>query len=211
VHKSAIGGDEFAVFVSNKAMRMLILAAALTFVPAVLGAQDARVSSPSADKSTTQDAPRGDESPVSLDRIREGLTRTAPLQETIEKQPTFRVAIQDTNPFEQLLTSLDLKRYPPVPGGLYSAEQLRIAFNPTDHPLMQPYAAFSGPELITIAVENLVAKYLGRMAHDAITSEQRTSAESAARVEVSEAVTRYCAALPERGAGASLCSTRILP
>jgi len=190
---------------------MLILAAALTLVPAVLRAQDARVSSASPAKSTTQDAPQADGGAVSLDRIREGLARTTPLQETLEKQPTFRVEVQERNPFDQLLTSLDLKRYPPVPGGLYSAEQQRIAFNPTDHPLMQPYAAFSGPELITIAVENLVAKYLGRMALDAITNADRTSAENAARAEVSEAVTRYCAALPDRGASASLCNARILP
>jgi len=69
----------------------------------------------------------------------------------------------------------------------------------------------SGPELITIAVENLVAKYLGRMASNAISSADRTRAENAARAEVSEAVARYCAALPAHGAGESLCSARITP
>jgi len=191
---------------------MLILAAGLAFLPAALYAQGVQVSSPVAGKSSTQDAPAADPAnAVSLDRIRESLARTAPLQETLEKQPTFRVEVQEKNPFDQLLDSLDLKRYPPVPGGLYGPEQQRLAFNPVDHPLEQPYAAFSGPELITIAVENLVAKYLGRMASNAISSADRTRAENAARAEVSEAVARYCAALPAHGAGESLCSARITP
>jgi hypothetical protein len=193
-------------------MRTGILAAALAFLPAGLYAQAAApVSSSVASKSSTQDAPADPATAVSLDRIREGLTRTTPLQETLEKQPTFRVDVQEKNPFDQLLDSLDLKHYPPVPGGLYALEQQRVGSNPVDHPLEQPYAAFSGPELITIAVENLVAKYLGRMVGGAISSADRAHAESAARAEVSEAVARYCAALPAHGAGESLCNARVTP
>jgi len=190
----------------------LILAVAFVILPAVVSAQDAPVSSAAPGKSSTQDAQSSDPAAaVSLDRIREGLARTAPLQETLEKQPTFRVEVQEKNPFDELLATLDLKHYPPVPGGLYALEQQRLASNPVDHPLTQPYAAFSGPELITIAVENLVAKYLGRMAKDAITSADRTKAQNEARAEVAGAVARYCAALPGYGAGESLCSSRVIP
>ena len=80
-----------------------------------------------------------------------------PLQETMKRQPTFKVMVEERGPFDELLATLDLKHYSPVPGGLYAPEIQRLISNPVDHPLAQPYAAFSGPELLTIAVENLIA------------------------------------------------------
>jgi hypothetical protein len=72
--------------------------------------------------------------------------------------------------------------------------------------MRQPYAAFSQSELLTIVIENLVGKYLGDKAMNAVTSAQRSAAEQAARHEVQIAVADYCAAQPNRGAGIYLCS-----
>ena len=46
---------------------------------------------------------------------------------------------------------------------------------------MQPYAAFSGGQLLTILIENLVGKYLGGKMVDAVSAAERKRAEAAAR------------------------------
>jgi hypothetical protein len=76
-----------------------------------------------------------------------------------------------------------------------------------DNPLRQPYAAFSQGELLTILIENLVGKYLGGKAVNAVSSAERAHAESAAREEVKQAIRDYCAAQPNNGAGIQICST----
>jgi len=72
--------------------------------------------------------------------------------------------------------------------------------------LRQPYAAFSGAELITIAIQNLMVKYLGGRVLSAVSSAERARAEKAARDEVSRAIAEYCAAKPDRGASLSICT-----
>jgi hypothetical protein len=67
-----------------------------------------------------------------------------------------------------------------------------------DNPLRQPYAAFSQPELATVIVENLVGKYLFARAYDALTTAERARVETAAKDEVRQAVSEYCAAQPNR-------------
>ena len=52
-------------------------------------------------------------------------------------------------------------RFRRAPPGPQTVEQQRRLFNPTDRPLQQPYAAFSAGEFFTIAIVNLVARYLG--------------------------------------------------
>jgi len=86
-------------------------------------------------------------------------------------------------------------------------EQQRQMFNPVDHPLVQPFAAFSQGELLTILIENLVGKYLGGKAMDAISKSERARAEAAAREEVRVAVDQYCNARPNAGAGIQICSS----
>jgi hypothetical protein len=75
-----------------------------------------------------------------------------------------------------------------------------------DRPLAQPYAAFSPGELITIAVENLIFKYLGGRLAETVSSAERARAEAAARREVSTAIEKYCAADPERAKRLSICT-----
>jgi hypothetical protein len=84
----------------------------------------------------------------------------------------------------------------------------RQVWNPVDNPLRQPYAAFNQPELLTIRVENLVGKYLGGKAMNAITSAERAHALAAAQTEVRSAIDEYCAAQPNHGAGIQICSNQ---
>ena len=87
----------------------------------------------------------------------------------------------------------------PVPaGGVYMAEQNRIMFPPVDNPLRQPYGAFSQSELLTILIENLVGKYLGGKALNAVSKRSATSAEAAARDEVRSAIAQYCGSAAQR-------------
>jgi hypothetical protein len=72
--------------------------------------------------------------------------------------------------------------------------------------MRQPYAAFSGGELLTLAFEAILAKYLGARAIGAISAADRERAENAARSEVARAITNYCAGLPDKGEGVRICT-----
>jgi hypothetical protein len=146
-----------------------------------------------ANTSSAQDDPDF-ELPVSLDHIREGLSRPRVLR-GLDRKPDFSVAIEEQQRLEELFRSLELKiAGPPPPGGLYAYEQQRLLFNPTNAPLLQPFAQFSGPQLITLAIEGLVGKYLlGR-----VTGAQRARAERVAREEVMRAIADFCAKQPDR-------------
>ena len=89
------------------------------------------------------------------------------------------VQILDRQKIEELLATLNFKTGPMPAGGLYMYEQQRQMFNPVDRPLMQPYAAFSGGQLLTILIENLVGKYLGGKMVDAVSAAERKRAEAA--------------------------------
>jgi hypothetical protein len=148
--------------------------------------------------------------PVSLDRIKEGLRQTVPLSlRTLDERPTFRVQIAERQRIEELLATLNFKAGPIPAGGVYAYELQRQIFNPVDSPLVQPYAAFNQPELLTILVENLAGKYLAGRALNSVTSAERARAEAAARLEVRQTIGEYCAAQPEGGAGIPICSTEI--
>ena len=154
---------------------------------------------------------------ISVERIRELLQDPAPLQQSLEKQPTFRIRIEERDKFIQFLSktlSLDPPdRRPPPPGGIYAYEQQRIALAAIDRSgtRMEPYAVFSGPELITLALEGLAAKYLGGRALDAVSDFERARAEAAAREEVTRTIRQYCAAQPGYGTGIMICSERVVP
>jgi hypothetical protein len=146
--------------------------------------------------------------PVSLDNIREGLERTPALSlRALDERPTFRVQILERQKIEELLASLNFKAGPTPAGGVYMYEQQRQMFNPVDRPLMQPYAAFSTGELLTILIENLIGKYLGGKALDAVSKMERARAEANAREEVRAAVAQYCNAQPNLGVGMQICDT----
>jgi len=183
----------------------VILAAALVAGPA--SAQDPQVSSSGTPASSAEDAPTQSGLPVSLDHIREGLKRTdSPLLHANELPADFRLEIVEQQKIDELLKKLDFKTGPAPGGGLYGYEQQQRLFNPTDHPLQQPYAAYSGSEFFTIAAENLIGKYLGGPLVKAVSGALRGRAENAAREEVDREIDAYCAARPDR-AEIQLCTT----
>ena len=184
---------------------LLLIAATLTGAPA--SAQDPTPSSATGPVSSPEDGQR--QLPVSLDRIREGLSHAPakPLLSGVERQPDFKIEVEERRRLEEILETLDFKTGPAPPGGLYGYDQQRRLFNPVDHPLMQPYAAFSSGELLTIAIQNLALKYLGGRIADAVSDFERQRAEEAAHAEVARAVAEYCAAQPERGVSLSICTS----
>lgn len=147
------------------------------------------------------------ELPVSLERIREMLLQPAPLQQSLLKRPTFKIEVEERRHIQDLLATLDFKSKssPPPAGGLYGYETQRVMMSSLSSPV-QPYAAFSGGELLTLAFEGILAKYLGWRAMNAISAADRSRAEKAARGEVSRAIVEYCAGLPEKGAGVRICA-----
>jgi hypothetical protein len=203
----------------------LLLAGALAVSPAAT--QDVRPSSPSgtqSSESATQSSGQvtGAQSsgttnapslPVSLEHIREGLKRqaTESLLKKAEIPADFRVHIIEQQKLDAMLSKLDFKSgVGPIPaGGVYAYEQQRRLFNPVDNPLAQPYSAFSGRELITIALENLLARYLGGALVDGISDAERARAERAAREEVERDINTYCRRHPDR-MRIELCTRSIL-
>jgi hypothetical protein len=176
-------------------MRVLpvLVAALLSGLPAA--AQDRPVSSP---ETTVSTAPDVAGLPVSFDRIRDELAKPAPLLRGLPTNPTFRVEIQERVRLDQILSTLDYKAGPVPAGGVYGYEQQQRLWNKVDYPLMQPYAAFSGSEFATIAIENLVAKYLGGHLLSVVSTALREHAETAARNEVAQAIATYCDGRPDR-------------
>jgi len=137
--------------------------------------------------------------PVSLDRIKEQLAHPPANQlRGLDDTPTFKVEVREHRKLEELLASLDFKSGPKPAGGVYASELQRVQFPSVDNPLRQPYAAFSQPELATVIVENLVGKYLIGRALDSVTSAERARVETAAKDEVRQAISEYCAAQPNR-------------
>ena len=157
--------------------------------------------------SSGEDAPA--KLPVSLDRIRVALAQpppTKPLLSGIDRPPDFKIAVEERRSIEEILSTLDFKTGPVPAGGLYGYEQQQRLFNPVNNPLTQPYAAFSGSELLTVAIENLIIKYLGGRVVNAVTSAERAAAEAAARAEVEQAIGQYCAAQAARRESLTICT-----
>jgi hypothetical protein len=195
-------------------MRLILLVFTGILAAAPAPAQQAQpsskpdpASSSSNEVSEQQPARQETHLPVSLDKIREALQQS-PVQSLrgLNEVPTFKVEIHERPKIslEDLIKSLDFKSGPVPAGGLYGFEQQRQMWNATDHPLQQPYAAFSQPELVTILVENLMGKYLAGKAMSALTTAERGHAEAAAREEVQRAIAEYCAAQPNAG-GIRIC------
>jgi len=146
--------------------------------------------------------------PVSLDKIKKELEQPpSPVLRGLDDRPTFKLEIQEKPKIslDDLIKGLNFKAGPVPAGGVYAFEIQKQQFNPTNNPLAQPYAAFNQGELLTILVENLVGKYLAGKASNAITGAMRDRAVSTAREEVQQAVSDYCAAQPNHGAGIQIC------
>lgn len=215
-------------------MRLISLLFTATLVAAPAWAQQGTASSPADQQSTSQPQPSGSQDligaqpatsqppatgdqqtatgheynlPVSLDKIKGALEQSPTSRLTmVDNRPTFRIQILERQKIEELLATLNFKAGPVPAGGLYWNEVQRVMWPSVDNPLRQPYAAFNQGELLTILVENLVGKYLGGKAVNAVTKAARSHAEEAARDEVRQAVQQYCAAQPNGGTGIEICS-----
>jgi hypothetical protein len=187
-------------------MRLCALLLTATLVAPPAAARQAPAPSTSDTPSPAQDEPK---LPVSLSKIREALETTPAPVLRLNEAPTFRVQIRERQKLEELLATLKFKPQPVIAGGANMAEQNRIMFPSVDNPLRQNLAAFNQPELLTILIENLVGKYLGGKAINAVSKSERASAEAAAKEEVRSAVTQYCSSQPANGAGIQICDSPV--
>jgi hypothetical protein len=192
-------------------MRLLALLFTAFLAAASAQAQTPKPSSPPDSPSKPASSDEHDLNlPVSLDKIKEALEQTPAISfRTLDERPTFRMQIRERQRIEELLATLNYKSTPAPAGGLYGYEMQRQMWPSVDNPLRQPYAAFNQPELLTILVENLVGQYLAGKLKSAITTAERAHAEAAARGEVRQAVSEYCGAQPNAGAGILICDTPI--
>ena len=181
-------------------MRLILLLVTAIGLGAPAWAQETAASSPDAGKASQAEDAGAQQLPVSLNRIREGLKKPPDqtLLHTYDMKPDFSVQIQEQAHIDELMSKLDFKSGPAPAGGLYGYEQQRRLFNPTDRPLQQPYAAFSGGEFITIAIENLIRRYVSDRLTSAVSTAVRGHAEAEARKEVDQAVADYCAQRQDR-------------
>lgn len=172
----------------------VVVTAMLTAAP--LLAQQPPAASTSADTSSrpADGQPPAGTPPTSLDRIRKELEAppAKPLR-GLDDTPTFSVEIQETQRFHELIKELKFDSGPAVPGGLYGFEQQQVTFPKTQYPLMQPYAAFSQGELLTVAIENLLGRYLAGPIVESIQGARRARAEAEARQEVRRALAAFWA------------------
>ena len=137
--------------------------------------------------------------PISLDKIREALSKPAPAEPlkglSVADAPTFRVDVSEQQKFEDLFAKIKFDAPgPQVAGGIYAYEQNQRLIPPINNPLVQPYAAFSSGQLATLGVEALIEKFVAeKMAH-LVGPALRAQAEREAREEVARALTAYWAA-----------------
>jgi hypothetical protein len=180
-------------------VRTLVLTALVVLVTS--GAASAQ--QPSAGTPATNDESRLNPPPnlpVSLDKIRAGLSQPAPaeaLKGLNDPPPTFKVEIQEQQRFDQLVSKLKFdKGGPPVPGGRDAYEQYQRLFPRIDNPLVQPYAGFSGGEMTTLAIEALIEKYLAQKMANVVGTALREQAERDAREEVARSLAQFQASQP---------------
>jgi hypothetical protein len=178
--------------------RMRVLTLLLTSLLAAAGAfaQDAPAEQKAAESSPLN-------LPVSIDRIRDALSQPAPAEplkglDASNMSTTFRVNVTERQTIEELMATIKFEKPgPEVAGGTAYYEQFQRLFPPINNPLVQPYAAFSSGELVTLAVEALVEKYVGQKMKSVVGPALRAQAEREAREEVARALAAYWATLPK--------------
>jgi hypothetical protein len=189
-------------------MRFILLVVAALLVAASARAQDVRPSS-AAPTDAGQASSTG-AGPVSLDRIRDRLSRATlkPLDLTAASaiQPDYRVNIQQQLPMDRFFRPEDFKGGPVPAGGARGWEMQRVMTgNPNRNPGAQPYAGFTHGELVQVAgtsiLFDLISKYLTR----GIGNSLRSYNENQAQEEVTTAIREYCASQPRGGDGITIC------
>ena len=188
-------------------MRLLALLFTAILLSSAAEAQETSASS-AKDESTKNQGPAV--LPVSIAKIR-GALETTPLLSltTVDERPMFRIQIREKQKLEELLATLKFKPEAIPAGGIYMAEQNRIMFPSVDNPTRQTLGAFGQGELLTLLIENLMGKYLGGKAINAISKAERAHAEAAAKDEVRSAVAQYCGSQRNAGAGIQICDTPV--
>lgn len=196
----------------NDAVRLMGMRLVYLLVAAILVSKPAVAQSPAPASSEATAAPARDvpspDLPVSLDRIREALKQPvdSSLLRDAQLPSDFRIQIVEQKKIDEMLSKLDFRSGPAPAGGLYGYEQQQRLFKPTDRPLMQPYAAYNAGQFFTVAIENLIGRYLGGPAIAAVSGGMRSRAEREAKEEVDHAIADYCASRTDR-ADIQLCST----
>jgi hypothetical protein len=186
-------------------MRLILLAVAATLLAGPRPAQGGQPSSPGATP------PPQTTTPVSLERIREGLARSVlkpiDLKAAANVQPDFKVVIERQLPIERFFRPEDFKGGPVPGGGLYGYElQRAMAGNPNRNPLAQPFAGFTGAEFAQVAATSVLFDVLARFLTRGMANLDRASDEQAARAEVERAIREYCAAQPGGGSHIEICT-----
>jgi hypothetical protein len=172
----------------------LLVAAMLANISAV--AQPSQASPPA---STPQDA-TSPALPVSVDRIRELLAR-APAESVLvglDRQPDFKVTVEERRFLKDILESLDVKTAPAPPGGLYAQEIQQQVWNTRNSPLVRPYAAFTSGELAQVSLTSILGALVTRYLTHGVMNLSRTEAENLAREDVRRAIEEYCSGRPDR-------------
>lgn len=128
--------------------------------------------------------------PVSVERIREALSSPGPfLLDALDRQPNFRIEIQERRPtFAEIFGGADFKGGPVPPGGLYAYEQQRRMF------------PNSTPPLFSIDAMPIIGGLV-----NAIGDWRRARSAAAARAEVERAMAEFCAAQSDGGADVVGC------
>lgn len=148
--------------------------------------------------------------PVSLERIRDGLSRKPALTlSPLDKPPDFRSEVEVWG--RDLFRPEDLRPGPIPAGGWYQAELQRILFNSVDNPLRQPWAAFSPGEAIFLAAESSLNMLIARQVNKGVHRAWNWYQEEKARAEVARAMAEFCAAQPNGGAGVAGCPPERAP
>ena len=147
--------------------------------------------------------------PVSVERIRQALSEIREgktlLDDANRQRPDFKVTVEEGLAVEKYLKFENLNVPAPPPGGIYAYELQRQFNNSVDNPLTQPYAAFSGAQFATLAIEGVVGYLLGNMISSGVSSAARAKAESAARTEVARAIAEYCGSRPKQNSPSEMC------
>jgi hypothetical protein len=136
--------------------------------------------------------------PLDVNRIRRSLER-APAEwlKGLTDRPTFKVEVREEQRFQELLSTLEFKSGPASPGGLYGDETRRLWTPKGDQPLAQPYGAFSQKELIVVALEALLQRYMFARVVPGLVDAAQARADQEERERVERELSEFLAAHPD--------------
>jgi hypothetical protein len=156
------------------------------------------VTAPRDSKADRDNASTGLEVPVSLDKIRGALAQPPPSEplKGLNDRPTFRLEIQERQRFEQLMDKIKFEggSGPEVAGGRANYELQRLLFPPVDNPLVQPYAAFTTGQVLTLGAEALIEKVAIEKLSHVFANMLRAQSDREAREEVARNLAAFQAA-----------------